>query len=418
LLEHLLLEAGFTGTKKDSLGRTIHYQDGKRVAAPKQAATTKTAAKKPAPANPTDVAAKIKGHLDAGTLTAAHVKALAGQLGTMTVAQLGEVKKTLGLRVGGAKAAMAQGIAEKALAVQQASKDKAAKEKAKAELRAAKEEAKAAAAKAKADRVVAKKQAPAKPAARPKPAAKPAPTIPEPVAKLPELADLHKVYDQLRSEFIHMTDGMRADELAQQVQQHLGTSFGAAQAAVKAAVERGDFHLDSGGKLQRSAPPVAQATVAPPVVAPGPAKPVATPVTKPAAAHKPLSMPKTKAEATATAEALRGALEKVMPGAVDRQGMCVATSTALASALPGAQVHAGTLRLPDGGTDDHAVVKVGKYWIDVTADQYGGGERIRVFDKLPKEYQGFEPVNGRDLMGKKEQAKSDEIAAVLKKRQS
>ncbi len=163
----------------------------KPAAAPKapvkptaKAAPAKPTAKpaKPEPKTAAQVqafASKIKEHLDAGTLTAAQVPKIAAALSELTVAQLGVVKKHLGLKVGGAQAAMAKGIAEKALAVQKAGQDKAAKAKAKEELKAAKDAAKAAAAKEKADAKAAKDKAKAD-AAKAKPVKKPAP---KPAAK-------------------------------------------------------------------------------------------------------------------------------------------------------------------------------------------------------------------------------------------
>ncbi len=87
---------------------------GKKPAAKPAKAPTRT---------PQEVAAftaKLKGALDSGALTAAHVPKIAAALGELTLAQLQEVKQAIGIKASGAKAAQATAIAQKALAAVQA----------------------------------------------------------------------------------------------------------------------------------------------------------------------------------------------------------------------------------------------------------------------------------------------------------
>lgn len=123
--------------------------------------------------------------------------------------------------------------------------------------------------------------------------------------------------------------------------------------------------------------------------------------------------PKTIAEAKDLATALRSHIDDVSGTVVAR---CVIASTALAHVSPGSEVHVGTLRLPNGKTDAHAVTKIGNYWFDVTADQYGDKSlKVQVFDKLPAAYEGFAKTDGESLLSRSELAESREISARLKK---
>lgn len=104
LMESALLEAGFTGTLTDSLGRKRHYVDGKQVAqakdepkaTPEQRADAKAARGKAVD----DAHAGIKKAL-AGDRTPEHAKALVEHLATLTVAQLHAIRKEYQLSASG-----------------------------------------------------------------------------------------------------------------------------------------------------------------------------------------------------------------------------------------------------------------------------------------------------------------------------
>ncbi len=106
----LLMEAGFSGEKKDRLGRRNCYADGKRV---KCAGPTQ-----PAPVAKHTVDS-MHAHIEAARkegLTPEKVAAIGRHLQHLKVAELNELKKRLGVSASGAKAELAKKIAEKALA--------------------------------------------------------------------------------------------------------------------------------------------------------------------------------------------------------------------------------------------------------------------------------------------------------------
>ena len=103
-----LLEAGFTGQKKDKLGHTRYYQDGRQVKNPnaKEKANINAAAGKPLPAG------QAPSHADAATRVNAlhadappeHVAALANDLMNMSVEDLTKLAKTPEPKAAAAKA--------------------------------------------------------------------------------------------------------------------------------------------------------------------------------------------------------------------------------------------------------------------------------------------------------------------------
>jgi len=134
---------------------------------------------------------------------------------------------------------------------------------------------------------------------------------------------------------------------------------------------------------------------------------------KPAAAEDDPSsprVPKTPEEAHALGAALRGGLDAVTGTPVAK---CVVAAAALVQAVPGAQAYYGVLQTPVG-KDDHVVVKVGDYYLDVTADQYeAGSAKVRVFTDLPPEYGGFKKVDPHSLMDSSERGEADQVAGRL-----
>lgn len=119
-----------------------------------------------------------------------------------------------------------------------------------------------------------------------------------------------------------------------------------------------------------------------------------------------------KAAANKLANTLRKAMADVTGGS--SASFCAAVSAAAQEAIPGAESYAGKLHFPDGSTDDHVVVKVGDYYLDVTTDQYEGGEAVKVFTELPKEYKGFDKADANKFLDSSEKSVSKKIAAKLK----
>jgi hypothetical protein len=102
-------KGGFTGTKKDKIGRTMCYAEGKRKPCPKP--------EKPArPKRPTvdEAAGKLRDAL-AHEVSADTVRGAVSLLMGLTVADLVALKKKLGLKASGAKAELARKVAERAL---------------------------------------------------------------------------------------------------------------------------------------------------------------------------------------------------------------------------------------------------------------------------------------------------------------
>lgn len=93
--EAWLLEAGFTGTIKDKLGRTLHYRDGKRIANPdKQTAKTKAPGKEEKHAA---ARAGVEAALN-GERSPEKTKELVQHLASMTVPQLKALQAEYGLK--------------------------------------------------------------------------------------------------------------------------------------------------------------------------------------------------------------------------------------------------------------------------------------------------------------------------------
>src|SRR5206468_389180 len=91
LLESMLLEAGFTGERKDSRGYRICYSDGKRVPCPK---AVKPAKEKPRKLTAKDVADHV-AKITAEGLTAEKVTEAAKMMASLTVKELGELNRHL-----------------------------------------------------------------------------------------------------------------------------------------------------------------------------------------------------------------------------------------------------------------------------------------------------------------------------------
>lgn len=129
-----------------------------------------------------------------------------------------------------------------------------------------------------------------------------------------------------------------------------------------------------------------------------------------------ISIPKTMDDARKLAQVLRDSLEEVVPNK-SSQSNCVVASTALQQVIPNSQVYAGEIDTSKG-KDDHAVVKMGDFYIDVTTDQYGDGEKINVFQgKLPKQYRDFKPIkDGYQLMETSEEKNSKLITERIKQK--
>lgn len=95
--EASLVEAGFTGVVKDKLGRTYHYQDGKRISKAKAEETglTKEPAKEASKAE--DVLTRVKNYDD---VDASHLAQLAEHLPALTVERIRAARLHLGARLG------------------------------------------------------------------------------------------------------------------------------------------------------------------------------------------------------------------------------------------------------------------------------------------------------------------------------
>jgi len=104
--------AGFTGKKKDKLGRETCWQDGKRVPCPKEGKTPK--GKKTAAASAEDVRADIKTTLARGA-TPADVERIAAAMAKLSQNDINALKKELSVKIGGKKEAQARVVAEQAL---------------------------------------------------------------------------------------------------------------------------------------------------------------------------------------------------------------------------------------------------------------------------------------------------------------
>jgi predicted double-glycine peptidase len=126
------VKAGFSGEIKDRLGRRICYSNGKRVSCGKSAPAKKETPAKAARATPDEVHGRIGEILkDPSSITTAHVEEVKTLLSGLTLPQIGEVKKRLGVTASGVKAKQVQTVAEKALAASQAKKTAARKPAAK-----------------------------------------------------------------------------------------------------------------------------------------------------------------------------------------------------------------------------------------------------------------------------------------------
>jgi 8-oxo-dGTP pyrophosphatase MutT (NUDIX family) len=112
----LLLEAAtparFSGEKKDSLGRRICFQAGKRVVCPKRA---QTAPAKPVKLTTDQVHQTIQG-LKATGVTHQGLQAVAGHIGQLSLKEIADLKVKLGVKASGNKAQLARKILAKATA--------------------------------------------------------------------------------------------------------------------------------------------------------------------------------------------------------------------------------------------------------------------------------------------------------------
>jgi hypothetical protein len=98
--------------RKDKLGRRYCTDQGKRVPCPRR---DKPKAERPAKATVADVAAHVKALREKGATPEGLAKA-GEMIAALTVAQLGELKKSLGVKASGRKAELVAKIKERALA--------------------------------------------------------------------------------------------------------------------------------------------------------------------------------------------------------------------------------------------------------------------------------------------------------------
>lgn len=106
------IKSGFSGVKKDKLGRRICYENGKRVACPE---VKKPVKEKPTKYDAEQASSKIADILKAGK-GPEQAKQVLDLLSGMTTAEINKFKKKHGLRASGAKLELAKKVAERLVA--------------------------------------------------------------------------------------------------------------------------------------------------------------------------------------------------------------------------------------------------------------------------------------------------------------